>query len=106
MSDTDAVMLFSTCSRAQAAKIAETLIQKRLAACVNIAEVRSVYRWKGELQHDEEALLIVKTSAIRREETIHAIKEMHSYELPEIVVIQVAGGYVPYLEWVREETSG
>jgi len=92
--------------RAAAERIADLLIEKRLAACVNIlAPCRSVYRWKGALQHDEEHPLLVKTTTERYAELERAIRDAHPYELPEIIAVPIERGLPEYLGWVSAETT-
>jgi periplasmic divalent cation tolerance protein len=91
--------------RAAAERLAGTLIEKRLAACVNIlAPCRSVYRWKDAVQQDEEHPLLIKTTAARYEELEAAIRAGHPYELPEIIALPVERGLPAYLDWVDAET--
>ena len=92
--------------RAAAERIAELLIGQRLAACVNIlAPCRSVYRWKDEVQHDEEHPLLIKTSAQRYPALEQALRAAHPYELPEIVAVPIERGLPAYLDWVAAETK-
>jgi len=86
-------------------EIARRLVEKRLAACVNVSAVTSYYRWKGEFCCDPEALLVIKTTRSRVKDTMDEIRASHTYELPEMIVIPVEGGYPPYLAWVKEETT-
>jgi len=91
--------------RAVAERLADTLIEKRLAACVNIlAPCRSVYRWKGAVQHDEEHPMLIKTTAERYAELEKALRSGHPYELPEIIAVPIERGLPAYLEWVAAET--
>ena len=91
--------------RAAAEKVAASLIEQRLAACVNIlAPCRSVYRWKGAVQHDEEHPLLVKTTAARYAALEAAIRAAHPYELPEIIAVPIERGLPAYLQWVDTET--
>jgi periplasmic divalent cation tolerance protein len=99
------VVIFSTSGPGESEKIAEDLLEKRLCACVNIVPVRSRYHWKGELCRDDEDLLIIKTTDERSDAVIRRIAEIHSYEVPEAIVLPVIAGYGPYLQWVTEETS-
>ena len=93
--------------RAAAERLADLLIERRLAACVNIlAPCRSVYRWKGAVQHDEEHPLLVKTTAERYPMVEAAIRAGHPYELPEIIAVPVERGLAAYLEWVAAESAG
>lgn len=98
-------MLFCTASVDESDKIAETLVEERLAACVNITAVQSHYRWQGEVCKDNEALLIIKTEKSRVDKIIKRIKEVHSYELPEIIALPIVAGYDKYLEWVDESVG-
>jgi periplasmic divalent cation tolerance protein len=92
--------------RLAAEKLANALIEKRLAACVNIlAPCRSVYRWKDAVQHDEEHPLLVKTTAERYAALEQAIRAMHPYELPEIVAVPIERGLPDFLKWVAAETQ-
>ena len=92
--------------RAAAERLADLLVEKRLAACVNIlAPCRSVYRWNGAVQHDEEHPMLIKTSAERYPELEKALRAGHPYELPEIVAVPIERGLPAYLEWVAGETK-
>ena len=92
--------------RASADRLADSLIERRLAACINIlAPCRSVYRWKGAVQHDEEHPMLIKTTAARYSEVEAAIRAGHPYELPEIIAFPVERGLAAYLEWVAAETT-
>jgi periplasmic divalent cation tolerance protein len=93
--------------RAAAERLADLVIDKKLAACVNIlAPCRSVYRWKGTVQHDEEHPVLIKTTPERYAELEHALRSVHPYELPEIVAVPIERGLAAYLDWVSEETGG
>ena len=92
--------------RAIAERLAEMLIEKRVAACVNIlAPCRSVYRWKGAVQHDEEHPMLIKTSAERYAELETAIRGGHPYEVPEIIAVPIERGFPAYLDWVATEST-
>jgi periplasmic divalent cation tolerance protein len=91
--------------RQSAEKLANLLIERRLAACVNVlAPCASVYRWQGEIQHDEEHPLLIKTVKDRYAELEASIRANHPYELPEIIAVRVADGLPAYLQWVESET--
>jgi len=91
--------------RASAEKLADALVEGRVAACVNIlAPCRSVYRWKGALQRDEEHPVLAKTTADRYPSLEALIRANHPYELPEIVAVPVERGLPAYLDWVAAET--
>lgn len=92
--------------RVAAERLADSLIEQRLAACVNIlAPCRSVYRWQGSVQHDEEHPVLIKTTAARYAALEQAIRAGHPYELPEIVAIPIERGLAAYLDWVSDETT-
>jgi len=100
------VVLTNLPDRAAAEKLADELIAKRLAACVNIlAPCRSVYRWQGAIQHDEEHPMLIKTTAEHYAALEAAIRAGHPYELPEIVALEVDRGLPAYLAWVADETK-
>ena len=92
--------------RGAAERLAEALVGKRLAACVNIlAPCRSVYRWQGEVQHDEEHPVLIKTTPERYAQLEVEIRSLHPYELPEIIAVPIERGLPGYLAWVAAETS-
>ena len=92
--------------RAAAERLADLIVEKRLAACVNIlAPCRSVYRWKGAVQHDEEHPMLIKTTAERYPALEQALREGHPYELPEIIAVPISQGLPDYLAWVAAETK-
>jgi periplasmic divalent cation tolerance protein len=92
--------------RAVAARIAQGLVEQRLAACVNVlGDCTSVYRWDGTVETATEIPIIIKTRLSRYAEVESAIRKLHPYELPEIVAVPVVHGLSEYLEWVAEETA-
>ena len=101
---TDKVLILTTAgSETEAQKIAKQLVERRLAACVNIVpRIQSVYRWQGKVEAAEEFLLLIKTTNARSTAVQRAIRELHSYELPECVVISLEGGSAEYLEWIAK----
>src|SRR4051812_15668594 len=100
------LVLTNVPERAVAERLADMLIGQQLAACVNIlAPCRSVYRWKGAVQHDEEHPLLVKTTSERYAELERAIRGAHPYELPEIVAVPIERGLPEYLQWLSAETK-
>ena len=97
------LVLTTTGSQAEAEKIAHTLVDRRLAACVNIVpKIQSVYRWEGKVESAEEYLLLIKTRQGREADVCAAIRELHSYELPECIAITVEWGSKEYLQWVTD----
>lgn len=99
------MLTVSTSGRVEAEHIARTLVEARLAACVQMLPIGSVYRWHGKLEVADEVLLIIKTSAARAAEAMAAIKAAHSYEVPEILMFRAKDGWPAYLAWVAAETS-
>ena len=92
--------------RAAAERIADLLVEQRLAACVNLlAPCRSVYRWKGAVQHDEGHPMLIKTTQERYAALEQALRAAHPYELPEIIALPVERGLPAYLDWVSAETT-
>jgi len=103
---TDKKIVLTTAGSAdEARRIAEALVERKLAACVNIVpKIVSIYRWKGKVEEAEEWLLVIKTGAAF-EKVRDAIREMHSYELPECVAIAIEDGSPEYLKWLAEATE-
>jgi periplasmic divalent cation tolerance protein len=99
------VLILSTVPESESSRIAGTLVSERLVACVNATKVRSCYRWKGEICHDDEELLVMKTRERLFPRVMARLKEMHPYEVPEILAVPVRGGSGAYLEWVLGETT-
>jgi periplasmic divalent cation tolerance protein len=92
--------------RAAAERLADLLIERKLAACVNIlAPCRSVYRWKGAVQRDEEHPMLIKTTAERYAALEQALRAEHPYELPEIIALPVEHGLAAYLDWVAAQAT-
>jgi periplasmic divalent cation tolerance protein len=104
---TDKRIVLSTAgSEQEAHKIAHILVKRRLAACVNIVpRVQSIYRWKGEIESAQEWLLLIKTRADKFPAVRDAIGELHSYEVPECIVLEIEDGSLPYLQWLEKATQ-
>jgi periplasmic divalent cation tolerance protein len=104
---TDKRIVLSTAgSEQEAHKIAHILVTRRLAACVNILpQVQSIYRWKGEIQSAQEWLLLIKTRADKFPAVRDAIGELHSYEVPECIVVEIEDGSLGYLQWLEKATE-
>ena len=99
----DFFVVLCTASVDESEGIVRLLVEEKLAACVNVAMVDSYYRWKGEFCNDREALLIIKTEGKSNvDRIIERIKEIHSYEVPEIVALPIVAGYDKYLAWIEE----
>ncbi|MGC8491317.1 MAG: divalent-cation tolerance protein CutA [Syntrophobacteraceae bacterium] len=93
-------------SEEEAAKIGQTLVNERLAACANLVPgIRSIYRWKGKICDEREFLIIIKTRTSKFEALQKRVQELHSYEVPEIISFPVSRGLPQYLAWVLEETE-
>jgi periplasmic divalent cation tolerance protein len=100
------IVLTSLPSREAGLALARALVERRLAACVNVlAECTSVYRWKGEIETATETPLLIKVPAARYPALEQAMRELHPYEVPEIVALPLSAGLPAYLDWVREETQ-
>lgn len=99
---TDRLLVLSTVASAEdAERLARAVVERRLAACVNVVPgVVSFYRWKDAVQKDEERLLVMKTRADRFPALRAAIEELHPYEVPEVLAFSVADGASPYLRWL------
>jgi len=89
-----------------ARRIAHTLVEEQLVACVNvIPNIESVYRWKGKIERENETILIAKTSDDNVKKTITRIKTLHSYDLPDIIVLPIIGGLKDYLDYITNQPS-
>jgi periplasmic divalent cation tolerance protein len=100
------IILTTAGSDAEARKIAAALVERRLAACVNVVgPIQSVYRWKGAVESAGEHLLIIKTTAAAFPRVRDAIRELHSYELPECVMLGIESGSENYLKWIEESVG-
>jgi periplasmic divalent cation tolerance protein len=97
------IVVLATAGRAEAEVIARTLASEGYAACVNVIDAISFYKWEGELCEHPEQLLIIKTTRDHGDATIDRIRELHSYDLPEMLLLPVVGGYPPYLQWLCKE---
>src|SRR5207245_1061165 len=103
---TDALLVFTTLPNAdKAADVARALVEERLAACANLLPaVRSIYRWEGKIQDDNEVLVLFKTRAENVERLKARILELHPYEVPEVLAVPIESGYQAYLEWLENQT--
>jgi periplasmic divalent cation tolerance protein len=105
MPESYCIILTTAGSREEADQLAEMLISRKLAACVQVTGVSSFYMWKSELRREPEHLLLIKTLAARYAEIEAAILENHSYEVPEIIQLPVQRGFDRYLRWIDESTA-
>ena len=104
---TEVVVFITTGSEEEARNIADHLLSRRKAACVNIMpKIESHFWWQEKLDSARESLLIVKTKASLLPEIINLVKEIHSYEVPEVIALPIVGGNPDYLKWLDEETVG
>ena len=95
------VVITTAPTEEEANRIARMLVERRLAACVQRMPMRSIYRWQGELVDEEEYLLLVKTTVQRYQEIEKAIQEVHPYQVPEIIQLDVTRSLPAYVEWLR-----
>ena len=100
----ETIVVLVTCgSEEEALRIAQSLVEGRLAACVNIiSPVRSIYRWEGKIWDEKEWTLIIKTQKKRFEELEKKVKSLHSYSVPEIIALPIVEGSASYLKWIEE----
>ena len=103
-----AVLALSTAgSQEEAARVAQALVERRLAACVNLVpQVRSIYRWQGQLCDQAEWLLVIKTQRRLLAQLHQTLKQIHSYEVPELVAVSIGQGSRDYLAWLHAALSG
>jgi len=104
---TDMRIVLSTAdSEDEARRIAHHLVEHKLAACVNIVpQIESIYRWQGKVESSREWLLIIKTTAARFSAVQDAIRELHSYDLPECIAIAIEDGSTGYLKWIADSVG-
>ena len=99
------VVMVTATNQEEASKISEVVVGQRLAACAStIPTVNSTYWWDGKMVHDQESLVLIKTTSDKFPILREAIQRVHSYKVPEIIALSVCEGSLPYLEWVRNET--
>ena len=99
-------IIYSTIDTIQdARRIAHTLVEEQLVACINIIpKIESIYKWRGKIENDEEVIIIAKTTDKNVKKTIQRIKSLHSYEIPDIIVLPIIGGLKDYLDYITDET--
>ncbi|MDA0323970.1 MAG: divalent-cation tolerance protein CutA [Verrucomicrobia bacterium] len=107
MSESNNVVVITTTapSRESAETLARSLVEQRIAACVQMAPIRSVYRWKGAIETSEETALWIKTRSALQERVIRSISGQHEYEVPEILALPAVGGLEAYVQWIVDETG-
>src|SRR6266478_5875419 len=100
------IVLVTCASVAEARKIGRSAVEKKLAACANIVKgVQSIYRWKGRVERAREVLVLMKTTVMRLRELEREVKRVHSYEVPEFIVLPIVAGSREYLKWVKENAG-
>ena len=101
------LIILCTCpDRTTAERIAETVVSERLAACVNIAPgLTSIYRWEGQIQREAELLLLIKTRQAVYPQLEARIRELHPYQVPEIIALPIQAGSAAYLDWIANNTG-
>jgi periplasmic divalent cation tolerance protein len=106
MADSSVNIVYTTvASEEEAVLIARTVVEEKLAACANIIpSIRSIYRWQGKVEDESESLIFIKTRSDSVEALIARIKELHTYDVPDIIAIPIEKGYQPYLDWVVENS--
>jgi len=101
------VVLMTAGSQEEAERIAQALVAEMLAACVNVVPgVTSIYRWEGQVQRDQEWLLLAKSRRDVLDRLVERVQALHSYEVPEIIALPLAGGSEPYLDWLDSVVEG
>lgn len=100
------IILVTAGSEEEAARIGKALVEEKLAACANIVpRIRSIYRWKGEIHDEQEFLILIKTRTSHFPALRDRVRQLHSYEVPEIVAFPITRGLPDYLNWVVDETD-
>ena len=102
----ETVVFITAPNEEEAARIARTLVESRLAACVNIINhIRSIYAWQGKIEDDTEVLMIVKTQIKCFDALAAKVRELHSYDVPEIISLPITDGSNDYLKWIKQSTE-
>jgi periplasmic divalent cation tolerance protein len=100
------LIVLVTCPRQEADKIAKPIVEERLAACVNVVHnVSSTYRWQGKVETDNEDLLVIKSNTGSWQALMERVKQLHTYDTPEIVCVSIEDGYKPYLDWLNSSVG-
>ena len=103
---TDYIVVYVTAPQDEAVDLAKTLVEERLVACVNLVPgLRSIYWWRGKVEDEPEVLCIMKTRSNLFESLRDRVRELHSYEVEEIIALPILAGNPPYLDWIRENTK-
>ena len=99
------VVLVTASSQQEAEAIATSLVQSQLAACVSLFPIHSVYMWQRELHQEQEWQLLIKTDLTQFQALATKVRELHSYEVPEIIALPIVAGSQPYLQWISEQVK-
>lgn len=99
------VVLVTAASETEAEQIAKSLVENKLAACVSLSPIRSIYTWQGEIHSESEWQLLIKTDLAKFEALKTKVQELHSYEVPEIIALEIIAGSEAYLNWIGQSLS-
>jgi periplasmic divalent cation tolerance protein len=103
----DIVVVYVTAPESEAPRLARALVEREVAACVNIVpQIRSIYTWDGKVEDGTESLLIIKTARARFDALREAVVGLHSYQVPEVIALPVVAASAPYRDWVLRSTTG
>ncbi|MFQ5709565.1 MAG: divalent-cation tolerance protein CutA [bacterium] len=101
----ETVIFVTTSSSAEAEQIARALVAEKLAACANIiSSVHSIFRWQGQICEEKEALMVIKSTVANLHDIIARVKQLHSYDVPEVIALPIVAGSEDYLQWLHRET--
>jgi periplasmic divalent cation tolerance protein len=101
------VVLVTAPSKDVGRDVARALLEQKLAACVNVVpSIASLYTWEGELCSDEEVLLVIKSTGAAFDELVAAVRDVHPYDVPEIIALPIVAGSQDYLDWIGEAVEG
>ena len=98
-------VILCTAPAGEAEKVARPLVEEKLVACINVAEVKSFFQWEGKMEAENEALLIMKTRTDKIDDVTERIKSLHSYSVPEVIALPIIGGFEGYLGWVKDSVE-
>ncbi len=100
------IVIVTAPSEQEASSISNGLVDLGLIACANRFPVRSVFKWQGEVENEEEVMVICKTLEMNLDQVIAKVKELHSYQVPEIIAVPIVGGSEDYLKWIGDNSPG
>ncbi len=100
------IVLITAPKEEEALVMAKAVVESKLAACVNLVRnIRSIYRWQGAIEDDSETLMVVKTRTSLLAALTEKVKELHSYDVPEVIALPIIGGSQEYIQWLNESTQ-